>query len=467
MKLTPERFFDADPTVRQIALELYKEVAGLPLLSPHSHVEAQWFAENKSFDNPTDLIITPDHYIFRLLYSQGISLESLGIRPLDGSSYETDKRKIWRLFAENFFLFAGTPTGIWLQHEFSEVFGIDEPLTPKTADHIYNAITEKLSQDDFRPRRLYERFNLEYISTTDSASSDLSWHIAIRESGWQGKILPCFRPDAVLNLQNPNWRQEIDMLSEQAGIEVDSYERFILALEKQRAFFKSIGAVATDHGIEIPYTGRLADSDAQKLFARALAGKASADDARLFCGHMLMEMARMSCEDGLIMHIHPGALRNHNLPLFERFGPDKGADIPVQTEYTRNLRPLLNAFGNDPRFTLILFTLDETTYARELAPLAGHYPCLKIGPSWWFHDSPQGMQRFRERIWETASIYNTIGFIDDTRALPSIPARHDLARRIDCNFLAQQVARHFITMDDAQRMARDLSYNLTKKTYKV
>jgi glucuronate isomerase len=182
---------------------------------------------------------------------------------------------------------------------------------------------------------------------------------------------------------------------------------------------------------------------------------------------MLTEMATMSADDGLVMQIHPGAFRNHNPWLFEHYGRDKGADIPTATDYVHALRPLLARHGNNPKLTIILFTLDETSYARELAPLAGHYPSLKLGPSWWFHDSPEGMRRFRQQVTETAGFYNTVGFNDDTRAFLSIPARHDVARRMDCGFLAQLVVEHRMEDWEAAELARALAYDLAKQAYKL
>ncbi len=465
--LWEDRVFDPEPTVRKIARELYEGVKHLPIVSPHGHTDPAWFSRNRPFTDPTELIILPDHYIFRMLYSQGIPLEALGVPARDGSPVETDHRKIWQRVGENVHLFAGTPTGIWLKYVLAEVFGVQEKLSRETAMRIYDAIREKLQRPEFLPRALFDRFNIEVLSTTDAAESTLEHHRSIRESTWPGKVIPCFRPDGVTDLSRPDWRQNLARLSEVSGIEIDSYRRYVQALESRREAFKALGAVATDHAVLTPYTHRLSDSEADALFQRALRGKISEQDVAAFTAHMLMEMARMSVEDGLVMQIHPGAFRNHNRMLFDRFGPDIGGDIPVQTEFTRNLYELLNAFGNDPRFTLIVFTLDESTYSRELAPLAGHYPAMKLGPPWWFHDSIEGMVRFRRRVTEIAGIYNTAGFNDDTRAFPSIPARHDLARRVDCNFLARLVARHLIDLDDARRMSRDLAYNLVKQAYKL
>lgn len=463
-----DRYFDPDPAQKRVAQALYEQVAKLPLICPHGHVDPRVFADpNYQFGTPADLLIIPDHYVFRMLYSQGIRLEKLGIPRRDGGPVETDHRRIWQTFAEHYYLFRGTPTGMWLDDELYDVFGVREKLTPKTAQPIYDHIAHRLREPEYRPRALYERFNIEVLCTTDPATSDLSHHKAIRASGWQGRILPTFRPDAVVNLDTPTWKAEIEKLGEVTGRSIGDYRTYIQALEQQRAAFKQMGATATDHAATTPRTEALSDADAQRIFERALRGEASATDAAAFTAHMLMEMARMSVEDGLVMQLHPGSFRSHNAPLAEQFGSDMGADIPLATEYTRAMRPLLNRFGNDPNFRLILFTLDETTFSRELAPLAGHYPALRLGPPWWFYDSWNGMMRFREAVSETAGLYNTVGFNDDTRAYPSIPARHDLARRVDANWLANLVVRHVIDEEDAHEMIRAAAYGLAKAAYKL
>ena len=465
--LPSDRFFDPNPAQRRVAQELYATVADLPLVCPHGHVDPHLLAdENAILGTPADLLIIPDHYVFRMLYSQGIPLESLGVPRLDGGSVEQDPRKIWQIFADHFYLFRGTPTGVWLAQELHEVFSIEEKLSGRTAQAIYDQLEAELAMPEFRPRALFERFNIEVLCTTDAATDSLEAHQAIRDSGWKGDVRPTFRPDAVMNLVTPGWQDNIDTLSEASGITVDSYARFIQALEQRRAFFKSMGATATDHAAQTAYTAELSQKEADAILQRALQGKITAEDARRFEGHMLVDFARMSIEDGLVMQLHVGSVRNHDPWILERFGLDKGCDIPQRSEFTHNLRPLLTMYGSDPRLTLILFTLDETTYSRELAPLAGHYPAVKLGPPWWFHDSVNGMMRYFDQIVETASLYNTVGFNDDTRAFPSIPARHDVWRRVVSNWLAGLVVRSLIDMDDAREMALDASYRLAKRAYR-
>jgi glucuronate isomerase len=465
--LHPDRYFDPNPAARDLARSLYATVAHLPLVCPHGHVDPRMLAENTPFPDPAALIVIPDHYVFRMLYSQGIPLERLGIPRLDGGPVETDSRKIWQLFADHFHLFRGTPTGCWLKHELEEVFGITERLHGGSAMRIYDAIAEKLATPEFLPRALFARFRIEVLCTTDAATDTLDHHRCIRESGWSGRVLPTFRPDALVNILHPAWREQIARLSHVSGIDVVDYASYIRALEQRRAFFKQMGATATDHGVLSPYTAELSAEEAEGLFAQALAGTASEDDAARFTGHMLMEFARMSCDDGLVMQLHAGSYRNHNRWIFETFGVDKGCDIPQATEFTRNLLPLLNKYGNEPGFRLVLFTLDESTYSRELAPLAGHYPAVRLGPAWWFFDSIEGMLRYRRAVTETAGFYNTAGFNDDTRAFLSIPARHDLCRRVDACYLADLVSRHILEPDEAEEVIVDLAYGLAKKTYRL
>jgi glucuronate isomerase len=463
-----DRLFPADPSTRDIARRLYAEVRDLPLISPHGHTQAAWFAKNEPFPDPAKLFVQPDHYIYRMLYSQGISLDDLEI----GVAELKNPRKVWRIFAENYYLFRGTPTRMWLDFAFHELFGLDERLSAETADLYFDVIAERLKMPEFLPRALYERFNLEVLSTTDPPTDRLLDHKAILASDWKvrGKtprIIPAFRPDSVVDPEFRGFRENIARLGEITGENTRSWTGYLTALRTSRERFKHVGCTSTDHGHPTAQTADLSPTEAAKLFDEILLGSPDAAKQELFRAQMLTEMARMSLEDGLVMQIHPGSYRNHNRKVFEKYGRDTGADIPTATEYVRALRPLLERFGNEKDFTLILFTLDETTYSRELAPLAGHYPCLRLGPPWWFHDSPEGMMRFREQVTETAGFYNTVGFNDDTRAFLSIPARHDVARRIDCGWLARLVAEHRLDEDEAVEVARDLTYNLVKKAYKL
>jgi glucuronate isomerase len=461
-------YFSPTSPQKNIARQLYDYVVDIPLVCPHGHIDPCLFADPcATLGSPADLFIIPDHYVTRMLYSQGISLEKLGIPRLDGGKIETNPRAIWRLFCANFYLFRGTPSGFWLGRELSEVFDIDEKPSASNADRLYDSISEKLVQSEFTPRALFQRFKIEVLCTTDAATDTLDHHQVIRASGWNGRILPTFRPDAVINLDAPDWRTNIDKLSVASGIDIVNISSYIRALEQRREYFKSMGATATDHGALSPAAFEMGPIETNSVFQHALRGESTADDAARFTAHMLMEMARMSIEDGLVMQLHPGALRNHNKMIFERFGPDKGADIPLQTEFTRNMLPLLNKYGNDSRLTLILFSLDETSYSRELAPLAGHYPALKLGPPWWFNDSPNGMNRYFDQVMETAGLYNTVGFNDDTRAFCSIPSRHDGWRRASANWVAGLVVRHIIDLEDAQQMMKELAVGLAKRAYRL
>lgn len=466
MALHPDRLFPADPGTRAIARQLYETVAGLPIVSPHGHTDPSWYAEDKPFPDPAALFITPDHYATRMLYSQGVPLEDLGVARRDGAAVEANPLRIWRLFAAHFHLFAGTPTRIWFEHSMETVFGITERLSPKTADVLFDRIEAAIPTPEMRPRALFDRFGIEVIATTDSALDDLKHHDAVRNSGWHGRVVPTYRPDAVVDPQVLGFAGNLDRFLAMTG-EAATWSGYLDAHRARRAFFKQRGATATDHGHATARTENLSSDDAARLFDKVLAGKADAGEADAFRGQMLTEMARMSRDDGLVMQIHPGSYRNHNPSLFADFGPDKGADIPQSTNYVQALKPLLDAVGNDPALTVILFTLDETAYSRELAPLAGHYPALKLGPAWWFFDSPEGMRRYRETTTETAGFYNTVGFNDDTRAYLSIPARHDMARRVDCAYLARLVADHRLDEEEASTLAHELAYGLAKRAYRL
>lgn len=465
--LDPDRLFPAEHTTREIARSLYAGVRSLPIISPHGHTDPAWFAANAPFENATDLLLRPDHYLFRMLYSQGIALEDLGI-----GNPSADPREGWRLLAANYHLFRGTPSRLWLDWVFAEVFGLEVKLTAETSDLYFDTITGALQRPEFRPRALFDQFGIEVITTTESPLDTLAHHQTIheenaRDGGWQGRVLTAYRPDPVIDPEFEGFRTNLDSLSDLTGEDCTSWNGYLAAHRKRRAFFASMGATSTDHGHPTATTADLPLGEAEALFGKVVAGTFTAADAELFRGQMLTEMALMSLEDGLVMQIHPGAFRNHNRQLFETFGRDKGADIPVSTEYVRALQPLLSRVGNEKDLTIILFTLDETAYSRELAPLVGHYPALKLGPAWWFHDSPEGMRRYREQVTETAGFYNTVGFNDDTRAFLSIPARHDVARRVDCAFLARLVAEHRLGEDEAAELAIDLAYNLPKQAYRL
>jgi len=465
MSLHPDRLFPAEPGTRAIPRRLYERVAGLPIVSPHGHTDPRWYAQDAAFPDPAALFVTPDHYIFRMLRSQGVALESLGVPRADGGPVETDPRAIWARFAQHFHLFRGTPSRLWFEHALETVFGVTERLAPETATAIYDAIPEKLATPALRPRALYESFNIEAIATTDGALDDLAHHDAIRASGWKGRVIPTYRPDAVVDPEFEGFHANLARLGELTGEDVQGWDGYLKAHRARRAYFIARGATASDHGHATARTANLSRAEAGALFARVARGPVSAEDADLFRGQMLTEMAKMSRDDGLVTQIHPGSFRNHDPALYARFGRDKGADIPTCTDYVRALKPLLDVVGGEAGLTVIVFTLDETSYSRELAPLAGVYPCLRLGPAWWFYDAPEGMRRFRELTTETAGFCNTVGFNDDTRAYLSIPARHDMARRVDCAFLARLVAEHRIDEAEAHEVAHDLAYRLAREAY--
>ncbi|MWC44910.1 glucuronate isomerase [Sphingomonas carotinifaciens] len=467
LTLHPDRLFPADPTTRAIARTLYAQVADLPIVSPHGHVDPSWFSSDAPWTDATSLLLAPDHYLFRMLYSQGLDLDRLGIARRGGVVPDTDPRAAWRLFAEHYPLFRGTPSRLWLDHVFAEVFGIDVALEAATADLYYDLIGEALATEAFRPRALFERFRIDFLATTEGAQDDLAHHASIRASDWQGRIVTTYRPDGVIDVEHEQFAGAMERFAELTGEDVHEWRGYLAAHAKRRAAFRAMGATATDHGHPTAQTANLSTAECESLFARIVGGTWSAADAELFRAQMLTEMARMSVEDGMVMQIHPGSFRNHNAGLFASHGRDKGADIPMRTDYVSALKPMLDVVGTERDLTIILFTLDESSYARELAPLAGHYPCLKLGPAWWFHDSPEGMRRFREMTTETAGFYNTVGFNDDTRAFLSIPARHDVARRVDCAFLARLVAEHRLEDWEAADLAVELTSGLVRRAYRI
>ncbi len=466
LHLSPDRLFSSDPDQRSIARALYAEVADLPIVSPHGHTDPRWFATDAPWTDATSLLLAPDHYLYRMLYSQGIDLAALCVPSREGAP-ATDPREAWRTLASHYHLFRGTPSQLWLDHVFAEVFGFDVAFDATTSDRYFDRIGELLASEAFRPRALFERFGIEFLATTEGADDSLDAHRAIRASGWQGRVATTYRPDGVIDVEHEAFRPTMERFAELTGEDVWTWTGYLAAHRKRRADFRAAGATATDHGHPTANTANLDSHAAAALFDRVIRPGATPADAELFRAQMLTEMARMSIEDGMVMQIHPGSVRNHNARLFATHGRDRGADIPARADFVNGLRPMLEEVGNSVDLTIILFTLDESTYSRELAPLAGHYPCLRLGPAWWFHDSPEGMRRFREMTTETAGFYNSVGFNDDTRAFLSIPARHDVARRIDCAFLARLVAEHRLADWEAAEIAHELTVGLVRRAYRL
>lgn len=446
------------------AAAVYEVIKELPIVSPHGHCDASWFSTNEPFPDPATLLIKPDHYVFRMLYSQGIDLADLGIGP-EGS--DRDPRDVFGLFAANWHLFLGTPSRRWLDYSFRNVFGIDDVLTSKTANLFYDRIDECLKSEAFRPRALFERFGIEVLATTDGALDTLEHHASIRRSGWNGHVIPTFRPDSVINPAHRHFVQDVRRLGEITGEDATRFEAYLDALRKRRQFFLQAGATATDHDVPDLETGWLGEGERSGLFAGALKGSLSDHEALRFHGHMLIEMAQMSVEDGLVMQIHAGATRSTNRQLSERHGPDMGADIPKTVNWVSGLDALLNRVGNNKDLTIILFTLDESTSARELAPMAGHWPALRLGPPWWFHDSENGIARYFDNVVETAGYWNLAGFNDDTRAFMSIPARHDLWRSGVALHLGGQIDRGRMNLDQASQIGELLARDLAVEAYRL
>jgi glucuronate isomerase len=465
--LHPDRLLPNDPQCRDIARRLYDQVKRAPIISPHGHVEPGWFALNQAFSNPVSLLLTPDHYLLRMLYSQGISLDDLGVERSGGNQSKADPRKIWRLFSENFHLFRATPSSLWLKHVFHEIFDLDRPLHAGTADYYFDTISAKLQAPDFKPRALFEKFQIEVLATTDRASDELDHHRQIKKEWPKARVIPTYRPDSSVDPEHEDFSASLKTLADQTSEDTESWAGYLNAHRKRRDYFKKHGATATDHGHPSAWTLRLSSAEGEKLFQAVRKQPVHPELAEKFRAHMLWQMAAMSLDDGLVMQFHPGSCRNHNPWLLRTYGRDKGADIPTAIEFTKPLQPLLESFGNDSRFRLILFTLDESTYSRELAPLAGHYPAIRLGAPWWFHDSPEGMKRQRRQVVETAGFYNLTGFIDDTRAFFSIPARHDVARRVDAGFLSELVCDHRLSEDEASDLILQLNGRLARESYRL
>jgi len=467
MKMLSDRYLTDDAAALPLARDLYEVMKAFPILSPHGHIDPKLILENKAFANPVELLVTPDHYITRMLYSQGASYESLGIPKKDGSRTEVDPKVVWQILADKWHLFRGTPSRIWVQEILATLFGIDEVLTPANAAAFYEVIDSKLKTKEFLPQALFNKFNIQVLATTDATTDDLGAHKTIASLGLTGRVIPTFRPDDVSDPLRADFKSSITKLGKACGIEINSFSALQQGLRKQRELFKSFGATATDHGVFSAQTLLVSDSEKEALFKQVMQGSSDISVVEKYRAVMLMEHALMSADDGLVMQLHPGSLRNYDQKIFDTYGPDRGFDIPVSLTFTKELQPLLNAVGHSPKFKMVLYTLDEATYSRELAPIAGAYPSVRLGPPWWFLDSLNGMARWRDAVTETAGYYNTVGFIDDTRAFCSVPVRHDVARRFDAGYLAKEVLRHRISKPEAMELAADVAYNLSKDFFNL
>lgn len=466
LELHPDRLFPPDPTTRAIARRLYREISDLPIISPHGHVPPEWIALDTPFGDPTSLLVSPDHYVTRLLHANGVALESLGAggAPLGPE----ESRDAWRSLCTHWDAFRGTPSRFWMESELGEIFGVTSRPSAATADAIYDQISDVMSRSNFRPRALLKQFGIEILATTDDPCDDLAHHAAIRDDdAVSTRVLPTFRPDRYLEPGRSDWPQLVTSLADASGIDTGDYVGFIAALENRRQYFIAHGAVSADHSHTDADTAPLDNSEAQRIYCAAIAGAATLDETTALRRHLLLEMARMSVEDGLVMTLHPGVYRNHHTPTLERFGADVGCDIPIAMEFTRALQPMLERYGTAPGFHLVLFTLDETVFSREIAPLAGFYPSVYAGAPWWFLDAPGAIRRYRDAVTESAGFGRTSGFIDDTRAFCSIPARHDMSRRLDCGYLAELVAAHRLDEDEAATSARELVTSTPKAVFKL
>ncbi|MDQ8702552.1 glucuronate isomerase [Streptomyces sp. LHD-70] len=462
----PDRLLPADPGVRAIARRLYDAVRELPIISPHGHVDPRLLLTDEPFRDPASLLVTPDHYVTRMLHASGVPLAELGVGR--GPLPEPEARRAWRHLCSHWAAFRGTPVRYWFDAELSEIFGVTERPSADNADRLYDQIAERLAQEKFRPRALFQRFGIEVLATTDDPCDDLSAHRAlVDDPAWSARVIPTFRPDRYLEPDRADWRESVTRLGEVSGVDTGSYDGYLSALAARRRYFVEHGATSADHSHLDVRAEPLPADEAARIYAAALGGTATAAEATAFRRNMLFEMARMSTEDGLVMTLHPAVHRNHHTPTYERFGADTGHDIPVQVEFTQALQPMLNAFGTHPDFQLVLFTLDETVFSREIAPLAGFYPSVYAGAPWWFLDAPDAIRRYRRAVTETAGFSRASGFIDDTRAFCSIPARHDMSRRLDSGVLAELVAEHRLDEDEALETAVGLVAGNPRKAFKL
>ncbi|MDP9735598.1 glucuronate isomerase [Curtobacterium sp. 260] len=466
----PDRLFPADPGTRSVARTVYEAVRDAPIISPHGHVDAALIADDQPFPDPAALLVAPDHYVLRLLHANGVGLQELGRRDLTGTHPDPDGREVWRRLAEHWDDFAGTPVRYWFETELHDVFGLTEQPSAANADAQYDRIAAALATPALRPRALFDSFGIEVLATTDGPADDLAAHARLAaDPSFTGRVLPTFRADAVFDPSRPDWRHVVASIGEASGIDTGTHDGLLAALRDRRRYFIEHGATATDTGVLDAGSAPLSTTERSRIHAAAMQGPSgvSAAEAVAYRHDMLYRWAEMSVDDGLVMQLHPGVLRNHHTPTLERFGPDTGHDLPAVGAFTEPLRPLLEAFGTAPGFHLVLFTVDETVFSREIGPLAGFYPAVYAGAPWWFIDTPAAIGRYRAAVTDSAGFTKTSGFIDDTRAYCSIPARHDMARRADAAYLASLVVSHQLSEEDAVRAARRIVSDIPRATFKL
>jgi len=459
----PDRLLPADRGLRDLARSIYQQVAGAPIYSPHGHVDAAIIADNRPFGNPAELLITPDHYVTRLIHAYGIGLDQLGV-----NTPSADPREIWRIFCAHWHIFAGTVVRYWFESEFFDVFGLTEQPSAENADDLYDQLSEKLAQPDFRPRELFDRFNIAVLATTDDPASDLSAHqLLAADPDFAGAVVPTFRADRYMSPDAKGWSAALNELAAVAGVDTGSYAGLVEALRNRRAYFKENGCTATDSGMADAYAIPLAGTEAERIHKAGLDGTITAAESASYRRNLLYQLAAMSAEDGLVMQLHADVVRNYDQASFEAYGPDTGHDLPGPATFTAGLRQVLNDFGRSDTFRLVLFTTDETSFSQQIAPLAGFYPSVYVGAPWWFIDTPAAIGRFRAAATDSAGFGKTSGFIDDTRAYCSIPARHDMSRRLDAGFLAGLVATHQLGEDEAHQIAGDLAGRIPINTFRL
>lgn len=466
LTLHPDRLLPVDPHTRALARQLYDVIKDAPIISPHGHVPVSWIADDLAFSDPATLLLSPDHYINRIMHSQGVDLADLGVPPGRDDFGPDQAREAWRTFCSHWYLYRGTPMKYWMESQLVDIFGIDVRPSSETADEIYDTIDAALKTPAFRPRAMLERFNIAFLATTDDPLDDLDDHVRVADDpAVATRVPPTFRPDKYLEPGRTDWNDLMDALGAVTGADTATFGGWIEAMENRRAYFKSRGAVSTDHSHVDMAMAPLADAEA--VYARARRGEATAAEQADLRRAFMFEQCRMATDDGLVMTLHPAVARDHHRATFERFGPDVGGDVPVSIEWVESLRPVLNAFGTHPNFRIVLFGMDETVYSREVAPLAGFYPSVYVGPPWWFIDAPDAIKRWRKAVTEYGTFYKTTGFVDDTRAFLSIPARHDLSRRCDAAHLAELVAEHRLEMDEAEDVARAMVDTLPRHAFNI
>ncbi len=445
-----DRLFPADLSTRMLARRLYESVRGLPLVCSGVVADPSWFAENPALPDPAQVFVQSDRQVWAILRGHGVAPGQLGVAD-DGASIAGDPASVWKVFAANYHAFRGTPTRLWHDHAFSTLFGLNERLSADNSDRFYTRVAECLAKPEFRPRALFQRFNIELLSALATPFDSLDPYLAARGS-LKGRLVPTYCPDRLVDANNPGFITALDRFAELTSTDAWTWKGYLDAHRQRRAQFKSAGALAISQFALAARTADLPAEDAEKLFAKIVSRDFSPAEGDLFRAQMATEMARMSLDDGLVLQLHLDTPPVH----------DPEQKVPPPMPSVDGLLPLLQRFRGEPGLRVVACQDGLSAQADELARLASEYACLFVSAGGSGGSEP--MRRFRAMSFQNAAFYKTLNALQGQRFI-ALAALTDAIRRLDCAFLAEFVVAHRLDEDEAHAMAKDVAYGISKKVY--